>query len=382
MSQADTFDSAWGQVKSTRAHVTFSGRAGEYFKIWIVNVFLTVITLGIYLARAKVRTRRYFYWNTHLAGHNFDYLAKPGAILLGHALVTLCLIGINRTEELWPNVGWYLSTLAYFSVPWLVYKAHRFKARYSCYRGIRFSFAGTILEAYKAWALLPGFFAAALVLVTFFSSSSDMGALGLLVLPLILGALLAYPYWSYLRKAYTFGNMGLGSTTASFNPDYRYFYSTYLKAGLLALGAFLLSILATGIFSGLGALSSSLADLNFAAFAAPVATLALSYFLMEQYIYARITNHCWNNLKLGPLTFEADLEPGKLVWLRVSNALAVVASFGLLTPWAAIRRFSYIASRFTVIGAEELDTFLAASDSEVNALGDAAADIIDLDVGW
>ncbi|MEX1058239.1 MAG: DUF898 family protein, partial [Natronospirillum sp.] len=44
--------------------VAFNGRGGEYFGIWIVNIALTVLTLGIYSAWAKVRNKRYFYGNT------------------------------------------------------------------------------------------------------------------------------------------------------------------------------------------------------------------------------------------------------------------------------------------------------------------------------
>jgi uncharacterized membrane protein YjgN (DUF898 family) len=51
----------------------FRGSAGEFFRIWIVNVALILITLGIYSAWAKVRTRRYFYGNTFVAGNAFDY---------------------------------------------------------------------------------------------------------------------------------------------------------------------------------------------------------------------------------------------------------------------------------------------------------------------
>ena len=43
----------------------FRGKTGEFFGIWIVNVFLTIITLGIYSAWAKVRTNRYFYGNIY-----------------------------------------------------------------------------------------------------------------------------------------------------------------------------------------------------------------------------------------------------------------------------------------------------------------------------
>lgn len=55
----------------------FHGRAGEFFRIWIVNVVLTMLTLGIYAAWAKVRTMRYFYGNTMLDGKPFDFTGNP-----------------------------------------------------------------------------------------------------------------------------------------------------------------------------------------------------------------------------------------------------------------------------------------------------------------
>ena len=64
----------------------FSGTAGEYFGIWIVNLFLTVITLGIYSAWAKVRKKRYFYGNTWLVDSNFEYHGNPVAILKGRII--------------------------------------------------------------------------------------------------------------------------------------------------------------------------------------------------------------------------------------------------------------------------------------------------------
>ena len=53
----------------------FTGRPFEYFKIWIVNVLLSIATLGIYSAWAKVRTNRYFYGNTRVADATLEYLA-------------------------------------------------------------------------------------------------------------------------------------------------------------------------------------------------------------------------------------------------------------------------------------------------------------------
>ena len=45
----------------------FTGRTGDYFRIWIVSLCLSILTLGIYSAWGKVRKKRYLYAHTHLA---------------------------------------------------------------------------------------------------------------------------------------------------------------------------------------------------------------------------------------------------------------------------------------------------------------------------
>ena len=53
---------------NTETPFQFTGTGGEYFKIWIVNILLSIVTLGIYSAWAKVRRKQYFYGNTRVAG--------------------------------------------------------------------------------------------------------------------------------------------------------------------------------------------------------------------------------------------------------------------------------------------------------------------------
>jgi uncharacterized membrane protein YjgN (DUF898 family) len=40
--------------------VVFTGKAGEYFGIWIVNLLLSIVTLGIYSAWAKFDAKNIF----------------------------------------------------------------------------------------------------------------------------------------------------------------------------------------------------------------------------------------------------------------------------------------------------------------------------------
>ena len=75
-----------------RSQVQFSGETGQFFKIWIVNIVLTILTFGIYSAWAKVRTHRYFYSNTSIEGHQFTYLANPIQILIGRIIAVVLFI--------------------------------------------------------------------------------------------------------------------------------------------------------------------------------------------------------------------------------------------------------------------------------------------------
>src|SRR6266853_342313 len=81
-----------------RHPVEFTADAGEYFRIWIVNLALTIFTLGIYSAWAKVRKRRNFYGHTRGDGESFEYRANPIAILTGR-LIAVALFAVFRSEE-------------------------------------------------------------------------------------------------------------------------------------------------------------------------------------------------------------------------------------------------------------------------------------------
>ncbi len=75
--------------------VAFSGNASDYFGIWIVNILLTLITLGIYSAWAKVRTQTYFLNHTSVDGQPFNYHATGKQILVGRMIALLVLVAIG-----------------------------------------------------------------------------------------------------------------------------------------------------------------------------------------------------------------------------------------------------------------------------------------------
>ena len=80
----------------------FGGSGFEYFKIWIVNILLILITLGVYYPWAKVRNQRYFYANTTLEGRNFEYHATGKQLLMGYIIAMVFLMVVSIVQNVSP----------------------------------------------------------------------------------------------------------------------------------------------------------------------------------------------------------------------------------------------------------------------------------------
>lgn len=98
----------------------FTGNASEYFRIWIINVSLTILTFGIYSAWAKVRNKRYFYSNTYLDNTTFEYLADPLKILKGRLMVVAVIAVYVGVTTFYPLSELVFLIAFWALLPWLV----------------------------------------------------------------------------------------------------------------------------------------------------------------------------------------------------------------------------------------------------------------------
>src|SRR5512132_1127733 len=114
MEQAGTAPQASAPVP-----LRFAGSAGEYFRIWIVNICLSVLTLGIYSAWAKVRRKRYFYGSTLLEGSAFEYVGNPVAILKGRILVVLAFTVYSLSQQVNAFISIALLLVILVFLPWV-----------------------------------------------------------------------------------------------------------------------------------------------------------------------------------------------------------------------------------------------------------------------
>jgi uncharacterized membrane protein YjgN (DUF898 family) len=347
----------------------FTGRAIEYFGIWIVNILLTVITFGIYGAWAKVRTHRYFYGHTRVAGAAFDYPADPVAILKGWLIAIGFFMIYNVIVGLFPLMLFPFLLCFILIVPWVVIRAMMFRMRYTTYRNIRFSFHKNYPQAIR-------------VLI----------GLGMLI-PLTLG--LVYPYYVFARKRFFIDNSGFGNTRFRFGGRPGEFYAIYVKVLLimLALGAIVtvavmpLMQQTFGELKAIGDMPQDAPPGKDAVKAILTAEFLIMgifagvYLLAYGYIQARVNNLVYNRTELDGHRFRSTLRARDLLWLYLSNLIAIVLSFGLLIPWTRVRLARYRAARLVLLAAGDLDSFTQAQLPKQGAMGEEIGEVFDIDIG-
>jgi uncharacterized membrane protein YjgN (DUF898 family) len=478
------------QVFEKVARFEFTGKTGEYFRIWVVNVVLTVLTLGIYSAWAKVRTRRYFYGNTLLDGKPFDFTGNPVAILKGNLIFGGLFVAYSVAGNAYPAVAGLAAVLILLLTPWLVRKALRFRAQNTVHRNVRMHFRGKLGEAYKV------FFGLLLLAVPTF---------GLII-----------PYQQFRQKRYVLGNMSWGNSAAEMRGNASFFYRTFFKwLGMVLLLVVLMVAGIAGVAGGvaglkkakealaareqaarppveskakwseqavlgeaktssqrspteivfhnqtgkgfrvfwvdetgalkpyggagdgkvlklstyeghvwmvqgadgqeLGRVTASLANPQWfvdgavtrrlaatqsrergsrtpleerkkAVMTAVLIVVPVFYLMMFSailYYQVRIQNYSTNTtVWSGVGRLQSCIRVRDLVWIYLTNGLAVLCSLGLLIPWVMVRMARYRASRTTLWVSGDLDGVAQMLGSSESAMGDAGADVFDLEVGF
>jgi uncharacterized membrane protein YjgN (DUF898 family) len=363
----------------------FTGTGAEYFRIWVVNLLLTIATLGIYSAWAKVRRLQYFYRNTRVAGAIFDYHGNPKAILKGRILAVILVAAykISYDISLWATIMVVLVLAGI--MPWLLARAFRFKLINSSYRGLRFHFSGTVAEAYRTLILFPIVLAVmGLFLWSVITSYSQRPGLGLILMTGILPFLLlggTIPLAHYLLKRYQHDNAYFGQMPFFFHARPAEFFKTYGKA----VGFFFLGSIPAAIFGFLTAkaykfLTATMFGWLFALLYGVLSAYAF-YLFVRPYLESRLQNLIWNSTELGEHKFESTVSARRLLLIHASNLLLIMLTCGLYKPFAAVRLMKYRVENMILIPAGNLEEFLAdQSTDDAGAIGQEAGDLFDIDI--
>jgi uncharacterized membrane protein YjgN (DUF898 family) len=247
----------------------FTGGGGEYFRIWIVNILLSILTLGFYTPFARRRTARYFYANTYVAASPLEFTAPMRKMLFGFLLFFGIYVAFNIASETGQETTVSLFLLAGAALaPYLWGSAMRFRLSATRWKGVRLQFTAPWAEVYKAaWPL----FALALVWIATMAvlgwlapeampSSGDETAsiggpsipslgLGLVVMAMLFSVLCIIRL-EYNTKRLMVARAKVGNQAGRWKPK----FGDFVRIWLATLGLFLLCVVLVaaviGVFVG------------------------------------------------------------------------------------------------------------------------------------
>jgi uncharacterized membrane protein YjgN (DUF898 family) len=302
--------------------MSFHGTGGSLFGIHIVNLFLTVVTLGFYYFWGKVKVRSYLLSQTELEGDRFAYHGTGKELLFGSLkavlFVGLPLMVLNVVMSLLAAspiieaiVGFLSSVLIMAFLPVAIVGARRYRLSRTSWRGVRFSFRGGVRE-----------------FVTLFLWGS-------LLSTVTLG--LYYPIFDARRHGFLVSHSYLGNRVFSFDGKGRDLIGWYLLTLLLTLP-----------------------------------TLGLCWF----WFAARKQRYYWDHTAFGPARFHSAVTGGRLLMFSLGNMLLLVVTLGLGWPWISARGIRFTFTYLTLDGPLDLASIQQEAQT-ASATGEGLASLLD-----
>lgn len=345
-------------------HASFTGTGREYFGIWIVNLALSVVTLGVYSAWAKVRRQQYFFRHTHFAGASFDYHGQPLAILKGRIIAFTLFALYTGSGFISPLMTLVVIGLIGLVMPWLLVRSLKFQLWNTSYRGLRFRFVGTTKDAYR--------------------TCLGYGLLTLVTLGF------AAPLFYQRLKRYQHSHAQFGQSAFTFS-------ATVADVYKIVFGVFLAWIVVISVFGmmffGIVGVAAQFDTAGGEAQAWALAILvpmivmtALLYvaslIILNCLATARLRNLLWTATAIGPHQVRSDLDVLPFVRVELVNVILTLLTFGLFRPFAVVRRARLMVEAVSVDVVGDLSEFEAGDQEHPGAVGDEIADIFDFDVAF
>jgi uncharacterized membrane protein YjgN (DUF898 family) len=280
---------------------SFHGAGGTLFGIHLVNVLLTLVTLGIYYFWAKTRVRAYLSGQTEIEGDRFAYHGTARELLLGTLKAVLVfglpILLLNFIRDvldapalLKVTAGVISGSLFFVFFPIAMVGARRYRLSRTSWRGIRFSFRGRVWELIKIFIL------------------------GSFLTGLTFG--LYYPFFLVSRQAFMMSHSYFGSERFEFSGRGRALFGPFVVAILLTLP-----------------------------------TLGLCWL----WYVALKRRYFWDNTTFGAARFSCSVTGGALLGLWAVNVLLLVGTVGIAWPWVRVRNINFSFRNLALMGPLDLE---------------------------
>ncbi|QVQ24407.1 YjgN family protein [Achromobacter deleyi] len=323
------------------APVQFNGVARDFFGVWFVNLLLTIVTLGIWSAWATVRTNRWFYGNTVIKSHAFEYHATPLQILKGRLIAVALIALIAAVSYVAPMLELFILVALAFAMPWAINAGLRFSACMTSWSNVRFDFHGSYWRAFGVFLLMP---------------IAAMLTLGLLapVHSKLLGR--------YLADGYRYGGFSFACA-----PRLSTLYRALGRTAALVIGIAAPGLLATYLMCVSAGIPFHIHSLLLAFVLGKghivlpsIVSVYAAVFFGGIHYGACVRNELYNRTTIqGGHRLQSRLSPMRYAWILASGFLVTAITLTLAYPWARVRQYRYLAQSVTLLAAPGLDEFIS-----------------------
>lgn len=310
-----------------RGRLCHHGEAFDLFGIYIRNIALTIVTLGIYRFWAKTRIRRFLWSQTGFLDDRFEYTGTGKELFLGFLIVVAFLIVVLGAYStvftwIWPNWMESEDLKVLYNLPLLIgiivlvgvarFRARRYRLSRTLWRGIRGAQTGSAVEY--------GLRELAYWLLTFLTFGF---------------------YWPYMNTrlvGYKLNNTWFGDRRVEFD-----------GVGDALVGRFALCWLLT------------------------LPTLGVCWFWYR----AAALRYFASRARYADLRFEVNVDGPKLLGLIGTNMLLIWFTMGLAYPYVLIRIANFICDNFELVGEQDF-ALIAQSLKPLPPTGEGLAEAFDI----
>jgi uncharacterized membrane protein YjgN (DUF898 family) len=311
---------------STRRRLSFHGAGGTLFGIYVVNVLMTIVTLGFYRFWGRVKVRCYMMSQTGFEGDRFAYhgtgrellngFFKAG-IFFGAPLTLLQTVDeVAGDSMVHAGIRFLSSVLIFIFIPTAMVGARRYRLSRTSWRGIRFAFRGRVKD-----------------FIRIFVRGSLLSSLTLS---------LYYPFFQARQQHFMISNSHFGRRPFRFDGRGRDLFGSYCLTLLLL-----------------------------------VPTLGLYWFWFS----AKKTRYFWEHTFFESARFRCSLSGRQLMTFTLTNWLILAVTLGLAWPWVLVRSTRFVFSYLSIDGAIDLDGIVQ-EPQLATATGDALSSILGTDVDF
>jgi uncharacterized membrane protein YjgN (DUF898 family) len=304
--------------------ISFHGDGGTLLGVHVVNVLLSIVTLGIYYFWAKTRVRQYTHSQLAFDGDRFAYHGTgrelffgflKGLLILGplYALYTFLQVRGQHYPSLAIAAGLLFAAAFVVVNPIVIVGSRRYRMSRASWRGILFSFRGAPREFVRIFAT---------------GTILSFVTLGLYV-----------PYFTVSLWRFFINNSYYGSQSFTFDGDGRDLFWQFILAVALS-----------------------------------IPTLGIYWF----WYMASQQRYLWARSSFGGMRFRSRVQGGALLRLAASNVLLLIFTLGLAYPWVVVRNLRFVARTVSATGPAALEA-VRQDAQPAAALGEGIADFLGLD---